>query len=159
MSQSSKTEPCASQKLSNMQVFAERAQNSTDLTDHNQTSSVGTICWRTPDLRGWRSGEGGTTVDTGCTRLEYAGQEENQCISLPVFVALHLWNRSSIRKTVQRGASYHTEVTPKNTKHPNNQALYALIGGPPNYGDGGSGSGCVQLDDVGRAEPGTAVDP
>ena len=69
-----------------------------------------------------------TTVDTGCTRLEYAGQEENQCISLRVFEALHLGNCSSIRKTVQRGGSYHTEVTAKNIKHANNQALDALIG-------------------------------
>ena len=34
------------------------------------------------ELRRWGSGEGGTTVDTGCTRLEYTGQRENQCISL-----------------------------------------------------------------------------
>ena len=101
-----------------------------------QQPSTGRVNWMTPELRGWRSGEGGTTVDTGCTRLEYAGQEENQCISLQS-------SRTSISATAYPFAKpFNGEgatILKLRRKLPNTPAatLNALIGGAPNYGDGG----------------------
>ena len=80
-----------------------------------------------------------TTVDTGCTRLEYAGQEENQCISLPVFAVLHLHNRLSIRKTVQRGGSHHAILTPKNAEAPRRRSTGRVLLEAPKLSYGGGG--------------------
>ena len=54
-----------------------------------------------------------------------------------IFEVDDLSNRLSTRQTVQRGATHGVKLRPKTIAHPSNKALDALIGGPPNYGDGG----------------------
>ena len=56
----------------------------------------------TPELRRWRIGEGGTTVDTECMRLAYAGQREKEMATaadmmLPIYACTASFGRYSCR--------------------------------------------------------------
>ena len=54
-----------------------------------------------------------------------------------IFEAQDLSNHLSTRQTVQRGATHSAKLHAKTIEHPGTQALDALIGEPPIYGDGG----------------------